>query len=228
MSATLPEVVRVYQNQAMDLVNDGSSEAAFQLVDVINAVTRVTSDEEAQGLVDAAKVCKVAAERLDDSLKTITKPLDAAKKAARDMAFPHIEKLMSASSAAKDKVMAWQREKQAAADAARREAERQQREAEAASVAIPDAPPPVSVYVPPVNTQVKGTVGGMHERKVLKVEIIDIELLAKNFPTFLELKPGAALLLARDQIKAMGDDCTVKMFADAGMRLYYDTTLALT
>lgn len=233
------ELVTVYQGLTVDAMRGTDVAMAEECALLILGHAPLTSDEEAAKMIDAAKVCRLTASYLDEQLKSITRPLDDAKKAARALAVPHIDRFDGAVKSGKALITGWSDEKRRREDAARREAERIEREAAAvrererlaaieAGKPEPIAPPAVVAYAPAAPIALNGSIGGTHETTVLKLSVESLLRIAQSRPHLLTLDMAAARAEFRSEVTNNGKDGAVEVFRLDGIKAVFEKTTVLT
>jgi hypothetical protein len=244
MTAAQDALVTSCRSLADEAIRTADVAVAEEAARTIMAKPIAMSDEEAAALTDAAKVCRLTASKLEDDLKSITRPLDDAKKAARSLAVPHIERFEAAVRMAKDAVLRWNDLKRRRADEERRQAEKVEREAadrrqkeqdearsQAAAAGDPEpvfeTPPPVDTYAPPESVQVKGEIAGMHEMRVLKISAENILRIAQTRPHLLELTSGAARIEFKAEAAKNGEAGAIESFRLDGIAVKFETVTVL-
>jgi len=124
--------VEVVETEAQTLTyNRPKASALTQSADRVLAVAKaikVDSPEMAEIAASELVTIKTRAKDLDEERKSITKPMDDAKKAVMDIYKPAIERLGQAETALKDAISGYQKEQRRLADLAAAEAARKARE----------------------------------------------------------------------------------------------------
>lgn len=122
----------VVETEAQTLTyNRPKASALTQSADRVLAVAKsivVDSPEMAEIAASELVTIKTRAKDLDEERKSITKPMDDAKKAVMDIYKPAIERLGQAETALKDAISGYQKEQSRLADLAAAEAARKARE----------------------------------------------------------------------------------------------------
>lgn len=101
---------------------------AASIASRLQAATTPDSDEVAGRITDGAKICKVASETADSSLKSVTAALREVDQAARNLVNPVLEVMNGAVAAGKERLREWSKIKERAAAAELAERQRIARE----------------------------------------------------------------------------------------------------
>lgn len=206
---------------ALALVND---------FEVSDDATYGLAAEELQGI-------KTRAARLDDQRKTITKPMDDAKKAVMDLFRGPIELLAQAEGILKGKMLTYSQEQARKAEAARLEAERiaqEQREKlarEAAELAAQGRTGEAAVkeqvaqmvVAAPVAAPAAPAAKGISTRETIEHEVVDLAALVKHVaehPELIGLLTVDSVKL-RNYVKGLGMQCNLP-----GVRVFPKQSLA--
>lgn len=216
-------------DQAYMARSAASAIALVEAFEVVDASTFELAGEELRGI-------KRRATELDEKRKSITKPLDDAKKAVMDLFRGPIDLLTKAEGILKAKMLDYQREEQRKAaeqrrlaeEAATAERERLRKEAEALAAegkhgeaALKEV---VADMVAPVATQVEEIkAAGVSTRKTVDFELVDMVQLIEHIARNQEL----AGLLKTDDVKlrayVRGLGMATKL---PGVRVFEKETLA--
>jgi hypothetical protein len=202
------------------------AEQTDQLLQIASSY-RVTTAAEYTAAGEELKKVKAAAKRLDEIRKSMTKPLDAAKRAIMDFFREPETKLQRAESDIKRAMIAYseeqeriRREEQRKAEEAARK-EREKLEAQAAKAAAAgkieraeQLEQRAATVVAPVIQREAPKVTGLATREVWKFEIIDASALPREYLTVDEKKIGAV-------VRALKGDTNIP-----GVRVWAEKSLA--
>ena len=202
------------------------AEQTDQLLQIASSY-RVTTAAEYTAAGEELKKVKAAAKRLDEIRKSMTKPLDAAKRAIMDFFREPETKLQRAESDIKRAMIAYseeqeriRREEQRKAEEAARK-EREKLEAQAATAAAAgkieraeQLEQRAATVVAPVIQREAPKVTGLATREVWKFEIIDASALPREYLTVDEKKIGAV-------VRALKGDTNIP-----GVRVWAEKSLA--
>lgn len=202
------------------------AEQTDQLLQIASSY-RVTTAAEYTAAGEELKKVKAAAKRLDEIRKSMTKPLDAAKRAIMDFFREPETKLQRAESGIKRAMIAYseeqeriRREEQRKAEEAARK-EREKLEAQAAKAAAAgkieraeQLEQRAATVVAPVIQREAPKVTGLATREVWKFEIIDASALPREYLTVDEKKIGAV-------VRALKGDTNIP-----GVRVWAEKSLA--
>lgn len=196
----------------------------------LSSTYKVATADQYNGAGDELKRVKAAQKRLDDLRKSMTRPLDAAKKAIMDFFRAPEDQLARAESGIKRAMIAFSEEQERirreeqrkAEEAARKERERLEAQARKAAESgkaekAEQLEERAAAVVAPVIQREPPKVAGVSVRKVWKFEITDP---SKINPTF--LMPDETKI--RKQVLALGADAA--SIVGPGVRIYQENQYA--
>jgi hypothetical protein len=197
----------------------------------------VTDDPTFEIAADELQAIKAKASALDEQRKSITAPMDAAKKAVMDLFRAPIEALQTAEGILKGKMLAYQQDQQRKANEARLEAERVARaererlEREAAELAAQGRTGEAAikeqvaqmVVAAPIMAPEAPAAKGISTRETVEFEVTDLHALIKHVAVRPELvgllMPDSTKL--RAYVRGLGMQCNLD-----GVRVFVKQSLA--
>lgn len=209
------------------------AQSALSMVDSFEISDSVTFELAA----DELKAIKKRASDLEAKRKSITKPLDDAKKAVMELFRGPVDVLARAEKLLKSKMLDYQREEQRKVDEARAlaekaaeeerkrqlaEAEKLRQEGKAGEAAVKEQMAETVVAVPSVNTEAT-KVAGVSTRKTVDFEVTDLHALVKHVAE----NPDLLGLLKEDTtkvrayVRGLGMSCKLP-----GVRVFEKQTLS--
>lgn len=120
--------VAIPETQALEAAEAQQAAAIAEEAVAIAQAYTIDSPEMYEAAADELRSIAKKAKQLEDTRKTLTKPLDEAKKRIMDLFRGPLERLQEAEGLLRRSMLTWKREQDRKAEEARREAERQARE----------------------------------------------------------------------------------------------------